>query len=263
MILASASCGDRTSDTTGNNTLPIEVDSVSVKDSITDQSGIKITSSVSIVFPSKFMQSKSQTENLAILINNAVFNAKEADFNKMAQSVVDDRLASYSLTQSNIDESQEDETAPISRYDIRQAVGIAYHNFDLLCLEKKSATSKDCKLSLSSCSFYTFDLIGKKRISLSDIFSDSDIPQINDLIKNELLGKEKCSNTDQLADLGYFNADNLSATENFSLSDDGITFHYNPLEIACYAVGPVDIRIPFSDIEQYISEQSPLKRITK
>ena len=263
LIIASASCGHKAADPVGSNTLSMEIDSVYVCDSITDQSGIKITTSLSIVYPSKFMTTKAQTDILAGLISDAVFNIKETDFSKVAKGVVDDRLASYSLTQNGIDDSQEDETVPISRYDIHQSVGIAYHNFDILCIEKKSATIKDHKPSLSSSAFYSFDLIGKKRIALSDIFSDSDIPQINDLIKKQLLSKEKCGNTDQLADIGYFNVDNLSATDNFTLSDKGIIFHYNPLEIACYAVGAVNILIPFSDIEQYVLEQSPIARIIK
>ena len=78
---------------------------------------------------------------------------------------------------------------------------------------KNSTTSKDFKPSLASKSFYTFDLQSGKRVMLSDIFSETDILKINGLLQKQLLTDTKCGNSDQLADYGYFNADNLSATK--------------------------------------------------
>ena len=62
-------------------------------------------------------------------------------------------------------------------------------------------------------------------------------------------------------ELGYFNIDNLSITNNFYLSDSGIVFHYNPLEVACYAIGEVDVLLSYDSIQNFILETSPIVRL--
>lgn len=264
LIAASASCGTGTASKSSDNSIQIGMDSIMVCDSITDQSGIKVTASFSATFPASFKNSKKEAGKLLSTINSAIFNTTDANMPDVAKKTVSDRLASYSSTAADsIDESFEDETTPVSNFGIRLAVSPIYHNFDFLCLVKNSTTSKDFKPSLASKSFYTFDLQSGKRVMLSDIFSETDILKINDLLQKQLLTDTKCGNSDQLADYGYFNADNLSATENFSLTDNGISFHYNPLEIACYAVGEVCIFLPYKDLKQYINPQSPINRIVR
>ena len=81
------------------------------------------------------------------------------------------------------------------------------------------------------------------------------------LLKAQLLADNKCKDADQLAEMGFFNIDNLCINENFSISEDAITFFYNPLEIACYAVGEVSVAIPFEKIQEYIKKDSPICRL--
>ena len=264
LIAVSVSCATDTASKSGDNNIQIGMDSIMVCDSITDQSGIKVTAAFSATFPSSFKNSKKETEKLLSVINSAIFNSTDANMPDVAKKTVSDRLASYSTSATDhVDESLEDETTPVSNFGIHLTVEPIYHNFDFLCLVKNSTTSKNLKPSLASKSFYTFDLQSSKRIMLSDIFSETDILKINSLLQKQLLTDAKCRNSDQLADFGYFNADNLSATENFSLTDNGISFHYNPLEIACYAVGEVCIFIPYKELRQYINPQSPINRIAR
>ena len=48
---------------------------------------------------------------------------------------------------------------------------------------------------------------------------------------------------EQLAQLGFFPS-MIAPTENFEITPSGITFHYDPYEIACYAIGEVEV--PFT-----------------
>ena len=64
-------------------------------------------------------------------------------------------------------------------------------------------------------------------------------------------------------DLGYFDTEDIMATENFYLTDTGICWVYNPYEIACYATGQTSIEIPFKEIDSYILPDSPVRRLIK
>lgn len=262
LIAATFSCGAVKSGESGDNSLILKMDSIHMCDSITDASGISIVVTYDVSFPADFKQSKSETDKLRALLNTAILNNNESDMQKAVKAAVTDKLTSYTTSPADpADESLEDETTPFRRFGIRQSVRPVFHSSDFLCITKTSTTSKDSKPSLQSKAYYTFDLISHKRIMLADIFSDNDIPNVNGLLKKQLLESTKCNNADQLADIGYFNADNLSATENFSLTDNSIVFHYNPLEIACYAVGEVNIALPFDEIRQYVSTESPINRL--
>ena len=82
-----------------------------VCDSITDQSGIKVTASFSATFPSSFKNSKKEAGKLLSTINSAIFNTTDANMPDVAKKTAGDRLASYSSTAADpIDESLEDET---------------------------------------------------------------------------------------------------------------------------------------------------------
>ena len=49
--------------------------------------------------------------------------------------------------------------------------------------------------------------------------------------------------------------------ENWNIQQDGILITFNPYQVASYAAGPQWVLIPYSELEPYISEESPLKRL--
>ena len=51
---------------------------------------------------------------------------------------------------------------------------------------------------------------------------------------------------EELAQRGFF-PETIAPTENFEVTPEGIVFHYNPYDIACYAIGEVDV--PFTKEE--------------
>lgn len=71
------------------------------------------------------------------------------------------------------------------------------------------------------------------------------------------------SSPDSLLELGYFDTEDIMATENFYLTDTGICWVYNPYETACYATGQTSIEIPFKEIDSYILPDSPVRRLIK
>ena len=75
-----------------------------------------------------------------------------------------------------------------------------------------------------------------------------------ELLKQQLLKQEDIKSPSQLFELGYFNIENLSVTNNFYLTPKSIIFVYEPYEIACFALGETKIELNFSDIEAYLKD---------
>lgn len=110
----------------------------------------------------------------------------------------------------------------------------------------------------------TYDVIylpAMTRLSLNDIFSPECIEKIDKMLIQQLLKDQNLSNTDELNDAGYFDAENIKATENFYIDSLGITWAYTPYEIGCYAIGETHITLPYEEISYYIAENSPLYKL--
>ena len=111
--------------------------------------------------------------------------------------------------------------------------------------------------------YYTIDLSNWGKIGLDDIFQPDSSDTLSSILLNRLMKQLNVSSPDSLLELGYFDTEDIIATENFYLTDTGICWVYNPYEIACYATGQTSIEIPFKEIDSYILPDSPVRRLIK
>ena len=81
------------------------------------------------------------------------------------------------------------------------------------------------------------------------------------LIKATLVKQLKVKNEEEVINLGYFNLDNLKATNNFCISDRGVTWTYVPYEIALLSVGETNVTVSFDDLEMLMQDNDLVARI--
>lgn len=93
--------------------------------------------------------------------------------------------------------------------------------------------------------FLNMDLSTMGLLRLEDIFVEDYKEALTDLIWNQLMATNKVTTHEALEDLGYGSTGEITPTENFYLNSEGITFYYNIYEITPYAMGPVEVKIPF------------------
>ena len=90
------------------------------------------------------------------------------------------------------------------------------------------------------------DLRTLSPIRLDDIFVGEYQEALTDLLWNQLMADNKATTRQEVEEMGYTSTGDLEPTENFYLSEKGITFYYNIYEIAPYVMGPVEITLPLS-----------------
>ena len=61
------------------------------------------------------------------------------------------------------------------------------------------------------------------------------------MIRNKLYEQFGVTGDEGLVAQGFF-PEYISTTENFEVTEDGITFYYNPYDIGCYALGAYHAR---------------------
>lgn len=96
-------------------------------------------------------------------------------------------------------------------------------------------------------------------IGFYDIFENADAIQA--LLVETIVKKYGVQQYDDLYEYGFFGFSEFSMTENITLTKEGVTWIFNPYEIASYATGIIEVTIPYEDLDSYIGKTNPIKRL--
>jgi len=106
------------------------------------------------------------------------------------------------------------------------------------------------------------DLNNGSVITQKDLFTaDNAELLLTTLILGKLVEIQKVKSPEKLEEIGFFDVSAIKPSDNFFLNEKGITFVYNPYEIAAYYLGILEVFIPYEDITAILASQSPIKRI--
>lgn len=93
-------------------------------------------------------------------------------------------------------------------------------------------------------------------IHLDDLFVSNYKEALTDLLWNQLMADNRVTTHQELEEMGYCSTGNLEPTENFYISKEGLTFHYNVYEITPYIMGAVDITIPYDMMQHLLNDEA-------
>lgn len=96
---------------------------------------------------------------------------------------------------------------------------------------------------------HNYSVAGGYELSLSDLFDERQQEALQMLIRRKLYERFDVMGDEGLAEQGVF-PEMIHATGNFEVTEDGIIFHYNPYEIAAYAVGGIDVHVTSQQIQE-------------
>ena len=102
------------------------------------------------------------------------------------------------------------------------------------------------------------DMKDGRQLSLEDLFVPGYENQLKQLALAELKRQYKASTIEDLSDQGFFLENGFELTDNFFIQKNGIGFTYNPYEIAAYALGAIDILVPWPSLQTLIRPDGPL-----
>ena len=161
------------------------------------------------------------------------------------------------VTEFSTDEYEDDD---ITEYHTTTAVNLVSQEHDLLTFRRVDVVKKDTVVTGVAHRYYTIDLQTMQPVSLRRLFNEEAVPYINRMLRERLLELNHVTSNDRLNDLGYYNADNMGATNNFYITDAGVTWSFLPGEIAVGAVGEPTITIELDYLSQMLAPRSPLVR---
>ncbi len=96
-------------------------------------------------------------------------------------------------------------------------------------------------------SAHNYSISSGYELTLGDLFDEEQRQKLREIIRGKLYREFGVTSDEGLAEQGFF-PEYIDVTDNFALTEEGIVFYYNPYDIGCYALGPVEVTI---DREEY------------
>ncbi len=97
-----------------------------------------------------------------------------------------------------------------------------------------------------------------KTIKQEDLFDEENYEKLATLIVNNLVKANSVEDPSKLEEIGFFSVKEIMPNGNISVCDKGITWSYNPYDIAAYAIGTVAITVPYKELKPYFKPNHPL-----
>lgn len=110
--------------------------------------------------------------------------------------------------------------------------------------------------------YFVLDTHTGKQLTLADLLSSGYEKTLNIIGEKAFRAARELSPTTNLTDEGFwFENNEFKLNTNFGITKNGLTFLFNPYEVAPYALGSTEFIIPYSAMQNLIPANSPLASV--
>lgn len=179
------------------------------------------------------------------------------------RQVVANSMHQYDFMREPVAKGEADEADDMAtiKYATSTRVTPIYNRNGVVTFERVDVVKKNDKVASVTHRYYSFDVTTQSFLDLNMLFRDDALPDVCQLLKQQLLAQNNASGNEQLNDLGYFNVENLTVTRNFYFDDKGVTWSYLPNELAVEAVGEPKITISYDALKSALCDDSIIERL--
>ena len=107
-----------------------------------------------------------------------------------------------------------------------------------------------------SAKFLNYDVKRNNVLDFNEIFAEDSDSIILDVIKASLCDMYYADSLTELAEKSGIFTDRIFLTHNVYLTGNNIVFYYIPYDIAPWAVGPIEVVVPYYNLEQYLTDEA-------
>lgn len=100
-------------------------------------------------------------------------------------------------------------------------------------------------------------------ITEDDIFISNFQDELAHIIIDKITEQNNLKDSKELENIGFFSIDEIFPNGNFLVAKNGITYTFNEYEIAAYAVGPINVFIPYNELELLLKKDSPIYKLAE
>lgn len=135
-------------------------------------------------------------------------------------------------------------------------ITVPFQTSTLVCLSIETDDYTGGAHGIYSTFFTNYDKEAKQFVTLKKLVGDSALKELTSIAEKQFRIANEIQPDANLEILGYlFNEGKFYLTDNFTITDEGITWLYNPYEIAPYAQGTIEVAVSKNDLQPLLKKQ--------
>lgn len=142
--------------------------------------------------------------------------------------------------------------APATWY-LKDTTKIITNTPEILCFENISESYTGGAHGAYNAAYTNIDMRNGNVLKTKDIFTKGYENALNKLIEQKIRQHFEIKSNQSLTDGGLFD-NKVSFNDNFAITKDGIEFLYNQYEIAPYAMGVIEIKLSYKEIDSILNK---------
>lgn len=150
----------------------------------------------------------------------------------------------------DIDVDITEDESHMYNHEASRILSVVYNKKGFVILEEGNYQYMGGAHGMHGSTYTCLDVTGKKIWHLSDVLT-VDTSALSAILETEARHIFNIPAGEKLSE--RLLVDTINVTDNFHFTSAGITFHYNPYEIASYADGEVSLFIPFNRLSAYLT----------
>lgn len=198
----------------------------------------------------------------SLLDEGTMMETSTDDPQAFVDEFVHDQLESFKKEMSEIGEMlPEEEVSPLKRIFVKEYYlkdTLLYNEHGIVSIGMNSYDYSGGAHGISLFTIRSYDLNSNSPITPSTLFQDPTSQGILDAIRDQLLVEYEVDSIAELQEMtGMFSLTNSEVVMSNELyfSKEGITFYYNPYEIAAYVFGASEVTVPYSVLAPFFRSQ--------
>lgn len=108
--------------------------------------------------------------------------------------------------------------------------------------------------------YVNVDLTDLVTLSEEDLFVPNYKKRLTDVLLSQLTEKYGVASPDLLIEQGFFTIDDIVPNNNFWMNEQGLHYSFNQYEVAPYAMGVIDVTIPYSKLTDILKSNGIISR---
>jgi hypothetical protein len=178
--------------------------------------------------------------------------AGDGERSSTSEAAADDFLAQARSTRAE----NPDEALP---WTLSRSAEIAYQDEKVVSLHLSEEVFQGGAHGLTTARYASFDPATGRRLGLSDLVTPEGEARLVEIGERELRKVHQIPPGQSLEEAGFtFEGNKFALSQEIAILAEGLVMHYNPYEIAPYALGPTEIVIPRSDLAPIAKPGGPL-----
>ena len=184
-------------------------------------------------------------------------------------SVVAQGLESYisDLTRAKtmMRDDAESPTALLSFFveEMVKSDSLTYNQADLVSVKISQYDFSGGANGATSIRSANYDLRHNAPVTVHQLFADGSEDKIDELLLSALMKSFGVDSPDALADKGVYFYEEARMGEYFYLTSEGVTFYFNPYDIAAHFVGPIELTLPYADVAGCLKDEYKQRLMTE